>query len=83
MSVLCPQAVKTEMTREMINGGIAGIDGVLEASDVSRLTLDALEEGRFLITPHSKVREYQMNKARNTEKWILGMRKLKTKYKNI
>ncbi len=80
VSVLCPQGVKTPMTSKMKNGGIAGIDGMLEADEVAKFTLDGIQSGRFLITPHESVRKYQKFKAENPEKWIIEMRKLNEKF---
>ena len=80
VSVLCPQAVKTPMTENIKNGGVAGIDGMLEADFVANFTLDQMALGKFLITPHEIVNKYIKNKAANPEKWIIGMRKLYKKF---
>ena len=80
VSVLCPQGVITPMTENMKNGGVAGIDGMLEASDVAKHTLDQMALGKFLITPHAIVNKYIKIKAADPEKWIIGMRKLYKKF---
>ena len=80
VSVLCPQGVITPMTENMKNGGVAGIDGMLEASDVAKHTLDQMALGKFLITPHTIVNKYIKIKAADPEKWIIGMRKLYKKF---
>ena len=82
VSVLCPQGVITPMTENMKNGGVAGIDGMLEASDVAKYTLDQMALGKFLITPHAIVNKYIKIKAADPEKWIIGMRKLYKKFVN-
>ncbi len=82
VSLLCPQGVNTPMTENIKNGGVAGINGMLEASDVAKITLDEMSKGKFLITPHEIVKKYIKIKADDTEKWILGMRKLYKKYVN-
>ena len=55
VSLLCPQGVSTAMTENLKNGGVAGIDGMLEAKEVASITLDAMKKGKFLITPHPKL----------------------------
>ena len=37
-------------------------------------------KGKFLITPHEIVKKYIKIKAENTDKWIIGMRRLYKKY---
>ena len=83
VSLLCPQGVRTAMTAKMDNGGIAGIDGMLEPEDVAKFTINGMIKGKFLITPHMIVREYQKKKASNPERWIKGMRKLYKKFGNL
>ena len=80
VSVLCPQAVKTNMTvgREE---DIAAIDGMLEPDEVAKEVLKGIKEKTFLILPHSQVLKYMKNKTENYDKWISGMRKLKEKIK--
>ena len=84
VSCLCPQAVKTPMIGDT-DGGPAGLDGVMDASDVARITIDEVQKGKFMITPHEKVNKYVKEKANNYEKWIRKMRKLnamvESKYK--
>ena len=82
VSLLCPQGVNTPMTENIINGGVAGINGMLEASEVAKITLNEMCKGKFLITPHEIVKKYIKIKAEDTEKWIIGMRKLYKKFVN-
>ncbi len=79
-SVLCPQGVNTAMTAAMKDGGVAGIDGMLEPDEVAKITINSIKKGDFLITPHTVVREYQKIKSENPERWIRGMRKLFKQY---
>ncbi len=76
VSLLCPQGVLTPMTEKMKNGGVAGINGMLKADEVAKLTINEMSKGKFLITPHEIVRKYIKIKATDTDRWILGMRKL-------
>ena len=80
VSLLCPQGVNTPMTEKIKDGGVAGINGMLEAEDVAKISLDQMAEGKFLITPHEIVKKYIKIKSENTDKWILGMRKLYNKF---
>ena len=76
VSVVCPQGVNTAMTQKLENGGVAGINGMLEANEVAKISLDQMALGKFLITPHEVVKKYIKIKANNPDKWILEMRKL-------
>src|SRR6185295_8773267 len=51
VSVLCPQAVNTAMIGGVENGGVAGVNGVLEPEDVAAAVIAGLESERFLILP--------------------------------
>jgi len=79
VSVLCPQAVRTAMTAGT-DGGVAGVDGMLEADDVARCVVEALAEERFLILPHAEVEEYVKRKAGDRERWLTGMRRLRERF---
>ena len=48
--------------------------------EVAKVALDQMSLGQFLITPHEIVKKYIKIKADNTDKWILGMRKLYKKF---
>ena len=76
VSLLCPQGVNTAMTKNIKGGGVAGINGMLEPEHVAAYTLDQMHLGKFLITPHDIVKKYIKIKAADTDKWIIGMRKL-------
>lgn len=84
VSCLCPQAVKTgflgDESSEMGAGGAAGVDGVLSAEDVAIETLDATQEGKFLILPHKTVAKYFLRKASDYQRWLRGMQKLHASY---
>jgi len=80
VSVLCPQAVRTAMTADFENGGVAGVDGMLEPEDVADCVIEALDEQRFLILPHPSVAKYLRNKVADTERWLSGMRRLRARF---
>eukprot|EP00966_Prymnesium_polylepis_P304723 7040630-Prymnesium_polylepis.1 len=55
VSCLCPQAVATGMVPKAGEGGPAGGDGVLPPEQVARESVDAMEQGIFLVLPHKDV----------------------------
>ncbi len=79
VSVLCPQAVRSEMTRGMENS-VASVDGLLEPEDVAEACVKAIEENRFLVLPHPKVQNYMQAKTADYDRWIMGMQKLRDRY---
>lgn len=90
VSVLCPQAVRTNIIKNspdfagvedgdsIIDGGVAGGDGVLEAADVAAICLEAIREERFLVLPHPEVATYVQRKATDRDRWLAGMRRFQT-----
>ncbi|MEL0435459.1 SDR family oxidoreductase [Phycobacter sp. K97] len=79
VSVLCPQAVRSEMTRGMENS-VASVDGLLEPEDVANACVEAIESNRFLVLPHPKVKDYMQAKTADYDRWITGMQKLRDRY---
>ena len=84
VSVLCPQAVRTNLLAnspvevvetEIGASGPAGGDGVLEPADVARACLEALREERFWVLPHPEVATYHRRKADDIDRWLAGMRR--------
>jgi len=78
VSVICPMAVRSLMTRN--GGGIAALDGMLEAEQVAEDVVLALEEERYMIMPHAQVKDYLQRKAADYDRWVKGMQRLRTKY---
>lgn len=81
VSCLCPQAVRTAMTAD--GAGVAGVDGMMEPDVVAKDVLNAIEEERFLITPHEEVLEYVKRKGNDRDRWIGGMQRLQTQYEDF
>lgn len=79
VSVLCPQAVRTAMTKGK-EDGVASIDGMMEPEPVADACLKAIEEETFLVLPHPEVLDYMRRKTENYDRWIGGMRKLNRRY---
>ena len=82
VSCLCPQAVDTDMGR--LGGdpksNMAAADGVLTPEHVADVTLQAMERGDFMILPHEVVHKYFMGKAKDYNRWIKGMIKVRSRY---
>lgn len=79
VSVLCPQAVRSEMTRGH-EDGVASLDGMLEPEPVAEACVQTIRDETFLVLPHPEVANYMRNKTDNYDKWIGGMRKLNRHY---
>ena len=79
VSVLCPQAVRSEMTRGH-EEGVAAMDGMLEPEVVADACVETIRNETFLVLPHPEVLTYMRNKTENYDKWIGGMRKLNRLY---
>ncbi|HEX5616699.1 MAG TPA: SDR family oxidoreductase [Acidimicrobiia bacterium] len=80
VSVLCPQAVRTNMTAGVEGGGVAGVDGMLEPDDVAEAVAAGLARDDFLILPHPQVHEYVQRKAADHARWIGGMQRLQRRF---
>ena len=88
VSVLCPQAVATNIianspTADLIPGdgpsGAAAVDGVLTASELADTVVVALADGRFHVLPHPDVAEYVRRKADDVDRWLGGMQRFQSR----
>lgn len=79
VSVLCPQAVVSGMTAGR-GGGVASMDGMMEAAPVAEACLQSIRDERFLVLPHAEVLDYMRNKTNDYDRWLGGMRKLWRKF---
>jgi NAD(P)-dependent dehydrogenase (short-subunit alcohol dehydrogenase family) len=80
VSVLAPQAVRTAMTTGIPDGGVAGVDGMLEPDTVADAVVRGLTAEAFLILPHPQVLEYFRRKASDYDRWISGMQRLQARF---
>ena len=80
VSVLAPQAVRTAMTMGIPDGGVAGVDGMLEPDVVADAVVRGLAAETFLILPHPQVMEYFRRKASDYDRWISGMQRLQARF---
>ena len=78
VSVLCPQAVDTNMLR-MAGATAASVDGVLNADAVAQTVIEVMNAETFLILPHPDVVEYMKRKTGDIDRWLRGMRRLRDK----
>lgn len=79
VSVLCPQAVRTAMTRNS-DGGVAGIDGMIEPEELCDSVMAAIRKETFLVLPHPEVLTYMQRKTSDYDRWLNGMRRLQARY---
>ncbi len=83
VSVLAPQAVRTAMTAGVPDGGVAGVDGMLEPDAVADAVVRGLAQESFLILPHPQVLDYFRRKADDYDRWIRGMQRLQGRFPSI
>ena len=81
VSVICPQAVRTNMTKGR-EKDVAALDGMLEPDFLVKKIQEGIEKKQFLILPHPEVQNYIEKKSSNYDKWISGMARLKQKIKD-
>jgi len=81
ISVLCPQAVRTAMTAGG-DGGVAGLDGMLEPDQLADTVIETLAEERFLCLPHPEVLTYMRRKTDDYDRWLGGMRRLQGQFED-
>lgn len=80
VSVLCPQAVRTAMTENTQEGGVAGINGMMEPEELVDCVMETLSLEKFLILPHAEVLDYMQRKTADYDRWIKGMKRLQAQY---
>ena len=82
VSALCPQAVRTAMTAGG-DGGVAGLDGMLEPEQLADTVIETLAEERFLVLPHPEVLTYMRRKTDDYDRWLGGMRRLQDRFEEV
>jgi len=78
VSVLCPQAVRTAMIQGR-EGGSASVDGIIEPDELADCVVRTMDAEKFLILPHPQVLEYMQRKTSDYDRWLAGMRRLRSK----
>ena len=87
VSVLCPQAVATNIgenspSKDKMGGsgvGVAAGDGILSADDLAQTVIEGLADERFHILPHAEVSTYVERKAADVDRWIGGMQRFQAR----
>ena len=79
VSVLCPQGVDTAMLRAGGSGSPQSLDGVLTPDEVAGFVVEGLAAESFLILPHPEVLTYMQRKTGDYDRWLNGMRRLRTR----
>ena len=83
VSVLCPQAVRTNILgprrgdAARTGPGQASGDGILEPEFVAEACVQAMRNGEFLVLPHPEVATYFQRKANDYDRWLNGMRRFR------
>ena len=85
VSMLCPQAVRTQMIANIDDQGsqAASGDGMIEPEQLAEIVVEHLEREAFLILTHREVKEYMTRKASDYDRWIGGMNRLLRKLAGI
>jgi NAD(P)-dependent dehydrogenase (short-subunit alcohol dehydrogenase family) len=79
VSCLCPQGVKTDMLAAEKRLGLEFLTaGALEPEQVADIVVEGIRNERFLILPHPEVAQYFNRKAQDYDRWLKGMRRLRT-----
>ena len=68
------------MTAGVEDGGVAGVNGMLEPDAVADAVVRGLAAESFLILPHPEVLEYFRRKASDYDRWIVGMQRLQARF---
>ena len=78
VSALCPQGVKTAMLAQAGERNFLQA-GALTPEQVADTVIQGFHEERFLILPHPEVGEYFGRKAADYDRWLTGMRRLRSR----
>jgi NAD(P)-dependent dehydrogenase (short-subunit alcohol dehydrogenase family) len=78
VSCLCPMGVRTAMLQgeELSHRVVKGAGAVLEPDEVAAVTIEAIDQERFLVLPHPEVLTFFQRKAMEYDRWLAGMRRL-------
>jgi NAD(P)-dependent dehydrogenase (short-subunit alcohol dehydrogenase family) len=78
---VCPQGVRTPMVMSDSRGGAEVVlsGELIEPEVVADAVVTALDDGRFLVLPHPEVRRYEQGKVDDRDRWLSGMRRLRTR----
>jgi len=80
VSVICPQAVATQMLGDFKGGGPQGVDGVITPEQAAEAVIIGLAQETFLILTHEQVRLYMQRKNSDYDRWLSGMRRFRRSF---
>ncbi|HYJ55907.1 MAG TPA: SDR family NAD(P)-dependent oxidoreductase [Mycobacterium sp.] len=85
VSCVCPLGVETPLLQTIramddpdVRLGASSVEfsaGVISASDVAAVTVEAVRSGRFLVLPHAELLDMYRHKGGDYDRWIAGMRR--------
>ncbi|MGD9294027.1 MAG: SDR family oxidoreductase [Roseobacter sp.] len=78
VTLVCPQYVATPLIG-LQDADAETSDTLLSADEVADCTLKAIAGNRFLVLPHPEVHAYALSRARDHDRWIGGMTRLRQK----
>jgi NAD(P)-dependent dehydrogenase (short-subunit alcohol dehydrogenase family) len=79
VSCLCPQGVRTPMLLGPSGDRKSFLsEGSVSADEVAGKVVEAIDAERFLMLPHPEVAEYEQRKVSDRDRWLKGMRRLRT-----
>jgi hypothetical protein len=64
------------------DGGVAGLDGMLEPEQLADTVIDTLDKESFLVLPHPEVLNYMRRKTDDYDRWLGGMRRLNDQFED-
>ena len=77
---VCPEGVRTAMLDATgTTGDVVLAPGAIEPEAVADAVLAAVEDGRFLVTPHPGTAGYYATRAADPDRWLTGMNHLQQK----
>ncbi|HEY8153905.1 MAG TPA: SDR family NAD(P)-dependent oxidoreductase [Myxococcota bacterium] len=81
VSCLCPQGVRTGMLAGVATavGGQHLLADMIEPEAVAEAVIAGLAKEEFLILPHPQVREYLQRKVTDYDRWLAGMRRMRSR----
>lgn len=87
VSCLCPMGVETPLLRGGLEAGgpealgvraVEAAGRILTPAEVAEHVVEAIAAERFLILPHPEVHVFLRRKADDPDRWLAGMRRLKS-----
>ncbi|GAA5146203.1 SDR family oxidoreductase [Nocardioides marinquilinus] len=84
VQAICPQGVQTAMLEQA--GALKGLlahDEALAPAAVADAWVASLDDDRFLVLPHPEVAGYYAARAADTDRWLGGMRRLRSKVAEV